>query len=107
MTQVPRNYGDVRSVRAPYARAATPARRLAVVAEGTQAALPADVQAAVQDEALRMAELKVAEAARQLTVKLEPAVEAGYRSERDRLRGQAADWAQTIDGMGKDFQCRE
>jgi hypothetical protein len=54
---------------------------------------------------LQMAELKVTEATRRLNVKLEPAIEAGYRPERDRLRGQAADWAQTIDGMGKDFEC--
>lgn len=55
---------------------------------------------------LQMAELKATEATRHLNEKLEPAIEAGYRSERDRLRGQVADWRQTIDGLGKDFQCR-
>lgn len=55
---------------------------------------------------LRMADLKVAEATKRLHEEPGSAIEAGYRSEWERLRGQAADWAQTIDGMTKDFQCR-
>jgi hypothetical protein len=54
---------------------------------------------------LRMAELKVTDATKRLNEEPVSAIEAGYRSERERLRGQTADWAQTIDGMAKDFQC--
>lgn len=55
---------------------------------------------------LRMADLKVAEATKRFNEEPVATIEAGYRPERERLRGQAADWAQTIDGMVKDFQCR-
>ena len=55
---------------------------------------------------LRMADLKAADATKRLNEEPVSAIEAGYRSERERLRGQTADWAQTIDGMVKDFQCR-
>ncbi|MDE3241775.1 MAG: hypothetical protein KGO52_03525 [Nitrospirota bacterium] len=55
---------------------------------------------------LRMADLKVAEATKRLNEEPVSAIDAGYRPERERLRGQTADWAQTIDGMAKDFQCR-
>ncbi len=55
---------------------------------------------------LRMAELKVTDATKRLNGEPVSAIEAGYRPERERLRGQTADWAQTIDGMAKDFQCR-
>ena len=55
---------------------------------------------------LQMAELKATEATKHLNEKMEPASEPGYRGERDRLRGQVADWRQTIEGLGKDFQCR-
>jgi len=55
---------------------------------------------------LQMAELKAAEATKRLNEKMEPAIEAGYKPERERLRGEAADWTQTIEGLGKDFQCR-
>ena len=55
---------------------------------------------------LSMADLKAAEATKRLNEEPVSAIEAGYRSERERLRGQAADWAQTIDGMAKDFQCQ-